>query len=242
MINIKRLFFVFTFFVCFFSSSFFYAQKINQFDENKKRTGIWIKYHANNKVRYTGTFEKGKEIGVFKFYDISSSKYPIIVKTYSKKNDAFLVKFYSIGGVLQSRGYYLGRKRIGHWIYYFENGKLRSEEYYKDELNYQKEMNSADGLIKKNISTWDAINPEFVARMKLQNRFQTGLDIAKYTAAIMRKDMKDPIIATHIEDTMVLGQRLRPMTGTPFFMIGDEFFAGANVQRLNAMLETARKG
>ncbi|WP_154222920.1 isocitrate lyase [Marinicella rhabdoformis] len=58
-------------------------------------------------------------------------------------------------------------------------------------LNYQKEMNSADGLIKKNLSTWDAINPEFVARMKLQNRFKTGLDIAKYTAAIMRKDMKD---------------------------------------------------
>ncbi|MDD7914230.1 hypothetical protein [Polaribacter ponticola] len=89
MINIKRLFFVFTFFVCFFSSSFFYAQKINQFDENKKRTGIWIKYHANNKVRYTGTFEKGKEIGVFKFYDISSSKHPIIVKTYSKKTMPF---------------------------------------------------------------------------------------------------------------------------------------------------------
>jgi isocitrate lyase len=27
------------------------------------------------------------------------------------------------------------------------------------------------------------------ARMRLQNRFQTGLDIARYTAAIMRKDM-----------------------------------------------------
>jgi len=29
-----------------------------------------------------------------------------------------------------------------------------------------------------------------VARMRLQNRFQTGLDIARYTAAIMRKDME----------------------------------------------------
>ncbi|MBO7080941.1 MAG: isocitrate lyase [Neisseriaceae bacterium] len=32
-------------------------------------------------------------------------------------------------------------------------------------------------------------NPEFAARMRLQNRFKTGLDIAKYTAGIMRRDM-----------------------------------------------------
>jgi len=57
--------------------------------------------------------------------------------------------------------------------------------------NYQTEVKSADGLIKENQSPWAAINPEFVARMKLQNRFKTGLDIAKYTATIMRQDMKD---------------------------------------------------
>ena len=38
-------------------------------------------------------------------------------------------------------------------------------------------------------TNWKAIDPEYVARMRLQNQFQTGLDIAKYTAGIMRKDM-----------------------------------------------------
>ena len=38
---------------------------------------------------------------------------------------------------------------------------------------------------------WRAINPEYVVRMRLQNRFKTGLDIAKYTAQIMRKDMAE---------------------------------------------------
>ena len=42
--------------------------------------------------------------------------------------------------------------------------------------------------------------PKSVARMRLQNRFQTGLDIARYTAAIMRKDMAaydaDPALYT----------------------------------------------
>ena len=40
-------------------------------------------------------------------------------------------------------------------------------------------------------SDWSSINPEYVTRMRKQNRFKTGLDIAKYTASIMRKDMEE---------------------------------------------------
>ena len=40
-------------------------------------------------------------------------------------------------------------------------------------------------------SHWNSINPEYVARMRMQNRFKTGLDIARYTASIMRKDMDE---------------------------------------------------
>ena len=36
---------------------------------------------------------------------------------------------------------------------------------------------------------WKAQEAENVARMRLQNRFRTGLDIARYTARIMRADM-----------------------------------------------------
>jgi isocitrate lyase len=38
-------------------------------------------------------------------------------------------------------------------------------------------------------ANWSAINPEYAARMRAQNRFKTGLDIAQYTADIMRADM-----------------------------------------------------
>jgi isocitrate lyase len=44
-------------------------------------------------------------------------------------------------------------------------------------------------LIARKNGTWDGINAESVARMRLQNRFLTGLDIARYTAGIMRADM-----------------------------------------------------
>ena len=56
---------------------------------------------------------------------------------------------------------------------------------------YTNDIQEAARLIKQNGSPWDAINPESVARMKAQNPFKTGLDIAKYTARIMRQDMAD---------------------------------------------------
>jgi isocitrate lyase len=40
-------------------------------------------------------------------------------------------------------------------------------------------------------NTWNAISPEYAARMAVQNRFKTGLDIARYTADIMRQDMAE---------------------------------------------------
>ncbi|RXD07091.1 isocitrate lyase [Sphingomonas sp. UV9] len=56
-------------------------------------------------------------------------------------------------------------------------------------MTYQTHIAQLTNLIADRNGTWDAISPESVARMRLQNRFTTGLDIARYTAAIMRKDM-----------------------------------------------------
>jgi isocitrate lyase len=57
--------------------------------------------------------------------------------------------------------------------------------------NYTQQIAAADKLIGENGSSWASINPEYTARMKLQNRFQSGIEIAKYTADIMRKDMDE---------------------------------------------------
>ena len=132
MLNIKRLLFVCTFFTCFFMSETTNAQKINQFDTNNKRTGVWKKYHPNKRIRYTGEFLNGKEIGVFKFYDISDSRKPTTVKTYSTKNNLVLVEFFNLKGILQSKGFMEDRKRVGKWDYFFPDGKIMSEEIYVD--------------------------------------------------------------------------------------------------------------
>ncbi|HEY6868192.1 MAG TPA: isocitrate lyase [Novosphingobium sp.] len=55
-------------------------------------------------------------------------------------------------------------------------------------MSYSQAIAAANHAITPN-QTWRGIDAANVARMRLQNRFQTGLDIARYTAKIMRADM-----------------------------------------------------
>jgi isocitrate lyase len=56
-------------------------------------------------------------------------------------------------------------------------------------MAYQDHIIEMDQLIKSKKGTWDGIGAEAVARMRVQNRFKTGLEIARYTADLMRADM-----------------------------------------------------
>src|ERR1043166_3941302 len=56
-------------------------------------------------------------------------------------------------------------------------------------MTYSNDIAQTDALIRSHKGTWDGISAQAVARMRTQNRFRTGLDIARYTAKIMRQDM-----------------------------------------------------
>jgi len=56
-------------------------------------------------------------------------------------------------------------------------------------VTYQQSITESGNSISRFQETWTGIEPESVARMRLQNRFRTGLDIARFTAATMRRDM-----------------------------------------------------
>jgi isocitrate lyase len=78
-----------------------------------------------------------------------------------------------------------------------------------EQSNYSSALQTVRDLKAKYGTTWDAISPESAARMATQNRFKTGLDIAKYTA-IMRKDMADyDANAFNYTQSLVLGMVLR---------------------------------
>ncbi|QIG53083.1 isocitrate lyase [Altererythrobacter sp. BO-6] len=56
-------------------------------------------------------------------------------------------------------------------------------------MTYQSTIANLRKTIEGNGAPWNAIDAESAARMQIQNRFRTGLDIARYTAKIMREDM-----------------------------------------------------
>ncbi len=56
-------------------------------------------------------------------------------------------------------------------------------------MTYQSRIADFRRTIEGAGAPWAAIDAESAARMRLQNRFPTGLDIARYTAKIMREDM-----------------------------------------------------
>ncbi len=65
---------------------------------------------------------------------------------------------------------------------------------------------------------------------------KAGLDIDK-----LKKDMKDKELDRQLEDGLLLANRIPSLTGTPFFVINDDFIAGADSSKLDAMLEKALK-
>ena len=64
-----------------------------------------------------------------------------------------------------------------------------------------------------------------------------GLDMNRYDA-----DLADPTIDQHINDTLQLANRLPALTGTPFFVVGDEYVSGADTSRLEQLVSAALKG
>ena len=66
---------------------------------------------------------------------------------------------------------------------------------------------------------------------------RVGLDMRTFNA-----DLADPSIETHIEDTILLANRIPALTGTPFFVINDEYVSGANTQRLEQLVADGLAG
>lgn len=68
------------------------------------------------------------------------------------------------------------------------NYQPRGISTFQGPASYQSEVDAAQALLETQ-PTWNGVSAEAVARMRLQNRFRTGLDVARYTAALMRADM-----------------------------------------------------
>jgi len=65
---------------------------------------------------------------------------------------------------------------------------------------------------------------------------KAGLDMKKF-----KEDIQDPELTRQLDDALILANRIPSLTGTPFFIIGDDYISGANVARLQQLLDDALK-
>lgn len=92
---------------------------------------------------------------------------------------------------------------------------------YKSAIDLVRELKQKHG-------NWQNISETDAARMMSQNRFKTGLDIAKYTAKIMRQDMED-----YDNDTSQYTQSLGAWHG---FVAQQTMYAKKNISVLRLKL------
>ncbi len=115
-----------------------FAQDLNKLDENGKKHGLWKGvYEGSKRPRYEGTFEHGKEIGLFKFFDDTKAGTVIATREFNPKDNSCYTIFYNQNKHKVSEGKLINRQFEGEWKYYHEDlpSIMTSEQYVNGKLN-----------------------------------------------------------------------------------------------------------
>lgn len=143
----------------------------NQLDDKGMKQGTWKGFYPESKrPRYEGTFNHGKETGVFNFYDDTKAKSIIATREFNATDNSAYTIFYDQSKNKVSEGKEVNRLYDGQWKYYHLNSKeIMTIENYKsgkldglktifypntkiaEETNYKN--GNKDGLYKKYSTT-----------------------------------------------------------------------------------------
>lgn len=148
----KQLFIVFLLFSAFLANA---QDKINQLDDKGERHGLWRGTHKeSNRVRYEGTFNHGKETGIFKYFDDTKAGTVIATRDFSKGDGSCYAVFYDQKGNKVSEGKLVNKLPEGEWKYYhFESKQLMSQEFYKEgKLEGVRKVFYKDGVLAEETS------------------------------------------------------------------------------------------
>lgn len=126
-------------FVLFFLNVFcIQAQNnYNKLDEKGKKHGLWKGVYEDTKnPKYEGTFEHGKEVGVFTFFDNTKTKIVLATREFNPTDNSALTVFFDKNKNKVSEGKVLNKLYEGQWKYYHKASKsiMATENYSKGKL------------------------------------------------------------------------------------------------------------
>lgn len=122
------------FFVFFLLTSSLFSQEYNKLDSDGKKHGLWKGVHEESqRPRYEGTFNHGKEFGVFKYFDDTKAGTVIATREFNAKDNSCYVIFYNQQSMKVSEGKVVDKKFEGEWKYYhFNSPEIMTLEFYKN--------------------------------------------------------------------------------------------------------------
>ena len=140
MLHLKK---IFVFIVFIFLANCNAQEKeinTNQLNANGNRHGLWKGYYEDTKyLKYEGTFNDGKEVGTFTFYDNTKAKSIIATRVFQKDGSAYTTFFK--GKFKVSEGLVVNKQYQGLWkTYHFESDQVMMLEQYKDGVLHGKKQ------------------------------------------------------------------------------------------------------
>lgn len=115
-----------------------FAQNTNKLDENGKKHGLWKGiYEESKRPRYEGTFEHGKETGMFRFFDDTKAGTVIATREFNPNDNSCYTIFYNQNKHKVSEGKVVNKQFEGEWKYYHEDlpSVMTLEVYVNGKLN-----------------------------------------------------------------------------------------------------------
>jgi antitoxin component YwqK of YwqJK toxin-antitoxin module len=137
-----------------------FAQDSNKLDENGKKHGLWKGiYEESKRPRYEGTFDHGKEVGMFRFFDDTKAGTVIATREFNPKDGSCYTIFYNQKKHKVSEGKVVNKQFEGEWKYYHEDlpSVMTLEIYANGKLNGVRKVFYKSGEIAEETTYKDGL-------------------------------------------------------------------------------------
>jgi antitoxin component YwqK of YwqJK toxin-antitoxin module len=127
----------------------------NKLDEKGNKNGIWRGIYEDTKnPKYEGTFNHGKEVGIFTFFDNTRTKTVVATREFSSKDNSAYTIFYDRLKNKVSEGKVANKLYEGQWKYYHKASKtiMTIENYSKGNLEGLRSVFYASGKIAEEMT------------------------------------------------------------------------------------------
>jgi len=120
----------------------------NKLDDKGNKHGLWKGiFEESKRIRYEGTFNHGKETGIFTFYDDTKAHTIVATRDFTKGNNSAYTIFYDQQKKIVSEGNVVNKLYEGQWTYYHKGSKtvMAVENYKKGKLDGKRSVFYPDG-------------------------------------------------------------------------------------------------